>query len=382
MFMKIVIIGAGFAGIKCARRLASLKGHDIILFNKKDYTVMIPSLPDIAGGRVKEKYITERITRLVPGNIRFLNEAVISVDIDSKIIATEKNIYKYDILVLACGVEVNFFGFDQNLEKVFTLENLEDALHINKEIIKMARAGSLKNVVISGAGFTGLEVGANMHTLLKDYPGISIHFIEKTGMVLNPQEPYLANFVKRELERTGLKFHMEDTIKEFDGYKVVLESGAILDSAALIWTSGMKRALQINGNYRELPNGRLIVNPDLRLAGCRDVFAAGDCSALQEKGNYLRMSVNYAGKMGALAGENIKRLIEGKPLLSYRPFDPGWLLPANHTCVGYVFNIRIRGRIGIILHFLITGMKNYNLGNFLAFTGYAFKFFFTARLYR
>lgn len=375
--MKIIIAGAGFAGIKCAKKLGSLKGHDIILFNKTDHTTMLASLPDVAGGRVNEKYLMDKVVNLVPGNIKFICEEITSVDLDSKTVIASGRTYPYDILVLAGGAEVNYFDFNQNLDKVYTLETVEDALMINREILKRAADGSLKNAVISGAGFTGLELGANLHSALKGYSGISISLIEKTGTILSPQEPDFAAFVKKEMEKIGLVFYMKDSIRMFDGKKVTLESGVELDNALLIWTSGLKRALNIKGRTKELSNGRLIVDPDLRLPGYGDVFAAGDCSAFEDRGKYLRMAVTFSEMMGSLAGENIIRIINKKPLNSFKPLDLGWILPVNHTSVGYVTKIRIRGRIGIILHFLITGMKNYNLRNFIAYIGYAFKFFFS-----
>ncbi len=380
--MKIIIVGAGFAGIECAKKLGPLKGHEVTLFNKTDHTTMIPSLPDVAGGRVDKKYVIEKIVNLIPKNILFKVETITSIDLDIKEVRSAKNIYKYDLLVLAEGAEVNYYGFNQNLDKVYTLENVEDALKINREILKKAENGKLKNVVISGSGFTGLEVGANLHTALKAYPEISIRFIEKTDTILSPQEPVFAAYLKKEFEKLGFHFHMKDIIKNFDGNKVVLGSGLEFEQAVLIWTSGLKRAVNITGSIKELPNGRLIVNEDLRLPDYGDVFAIGDCSAFQYKGKYLRMGVDFADKMGSLTGENIKRHVLGIPLKNYKPFDLGWILPVNYTSAGVLLIIRIKGRIGILMHFMIIALKNYNLTNFFAYLGYAIKFFFTGKFYR
>jgi NADH dehydrogenase len=380
--MKIIIIGAGFAGLECAKKLGSLRNHEILLFNKTSYTTMLPSLPDVAGGRVKKKYLIEQITNIVPKKIQVKIETVTSVDLNDMTVQTTYNIYNYDVLVLAQGAQSNFFGFNQNVDKMYKLENVDDAERINRDIRQKVADGTLKNIVISGSGFTGLELGANMHTLLKNNPEIAIQFVEKSDTILTPSEPVFAAYVKKELEEIGLKFFVKNTIKEFDGSRVVLEDGTVIDNAVLIWTSGLKRAINITGQSKEMPNGRLIVKNDLRIEGSENVFAIGDCSAFMENGKCLRMAVNYASMMGACAGENVKRSIKGKELKSFKPFDPGWVLPVHHTSVGYAFNMKVKGRIGIAMHFMIMGIKNYNLSNMAAYFWYACKFFFSRKIYR
>jgi NADH:ubiquinone reductase (H+-translocating) len=380
--VRIIIIGAGFAGLKCAKKLVSLKTHEIILFNKTEHTAMLPSLPDVAGGRVNKQFIMEKVVKLVPKNVQVKIEPVTSVVFNEKKVITASGTYDYDLLVMASGAEANYFGFNQNLDKVYKLESVEDAERINRDVLAKAADSSLKNVVISGSGFTGLELGANLHTALKLYPDIAIQFVEKTDTILTPQEPDFAAYVKKELEEVGLIFNMKNTIKTFDGSKVTLESGTELEKAVMIWTSGLKRAVSVTGCTKTLPNGRLIVNADLRLPEFDNVFAIGDCAAFEDNGKILRMAVNYADTMGALAGDNIKRIIKGLSLKSFKPFDPGWILPAHTTSVGYVFGMKISGRIGIPMHFMIIGIKNYSLTNLLAYVGYARKFFFSRKIFR
>lgn len=380
--MKIIIIGAGFAGLNCAKKVSSLKDHEVVLFNKTSYTTMLPSLPDVAGGRVKKQYLTEEVSRLVPSNVKLKIETVNLIDLKARKVVTSQSTYTYDFLVLAQGAQANYFGFNQNLDKMYKLEGIADAEKIHHDLIEKAANGSLKNVVISGSGFTGLELGANLYSALKDYPEILIQFVEKSDTILTPQEPKFAAYIQKEMEKIGLRFHLKNTIRTFDGTKVTLDNGTEIDNVVLIWTSGLKRAIEVTGHTKELPNGRLIVNPDLRLPEFDNVFAIGDCAAFSDNEKYLRMAVNYSAMMGSCAGNNIKRLIQNKPLLHFKPFDPGWILPVHHTSVGYAFNIKIVGRLGIFMHYAIMGIKNYNLTNLIAYFGYGLKFIFTRKLIR
>jgi NADH dehydrogenase len=380
--MKIIIIGAGFAGLKCAKKLSSLREHEITIFNKTSYTIMRPSLPDVAGGRVKKQYLKEEVSRLVPSNVNVKIETVTSIDLKARLVITSNSTYDYDLLVLAQGTQVNYFNFNQNLDKLYTLENIDDAERIRHDLIEKATGGKLKNVVISGAGFTGLELGANLYFALKEHPEIVIQFVEKSDTIISTEEPVFAAYVKNEMEKLGLRFHLKNTVKIFDGANVTLENGTEINNAMLIWTSGVKRAISITAHTKELPNGRLIVNSDLRLQEFDNVFAIGDCSAFLENGKYLRMAVNYSSMMGDCAGSNIKRMIQKKPLLTFKSFDPGWIMPVHHTSVGYAFNIKIKGRIGVFVHFFMMGIKNFNFTNLLAYLGYGFIFLFTKKYSR
>jgi NADH dehydrogenase len=95
-----------------------------------------------------------------------------------------------------------------------------------------------------------------------------------------------------------------------------------------------------------------------------------------DKGAYLRRSVNYAAMMGSLAAKNISNIIYNRKLQSFKPFDPGWVIPVNTTSIGEAFGHGIKGRLGILMHYIICGVKNYNFSNFVSFCVSAFKFAF------
>jgi NADH:ubiquinone reductase (H+-translocating) len=381
--MRIIIAGGGFGGISCARKLGGFRNEEIILISRSEMTTMLPSLPDVAGGRVRATHMQGMISRLIPSNIRLVVEAISNIDVDTKTVTSESGrTFQGDILVIATGAETNFYGFKQNLDKIFRLESVSDCLKLNEAVRNRLAAGTLRNIVIGGAGFTGLETGANMIDLLKKNPSVSVHFIEKTDQILVPTEPKLAAYVQKSMESSGAVFHMKETVTGFDGNTVSLQNGGNIPEALFVWCSGLKRAVNVTGKIEALPNGRLCVDGTLRLPGHDRVFAVGDCSAFTAEGRPLRMAVNFAQMMGSHAGRDIRYILRGTTLLTFKPIDMGWVLPVNHTSVGNVFNIRLYGRIGIFMHFVIIGIKNYSIANLFAYLRYAVRFFFTPRVKR
>jgi NADH dehydrogenase len=374
--MKIIIAGGGFAGVKCARKLAGLKGHDIVLINRTEHTTMLPSLPDLAGGRIRKEYLMGSIRHLIPKNVRLAVETIQEIDLEKNTVTTDRQNYPYDSLMIAGGARTNFYGFNQNLDQIRILESIENAEKIRTDILQKVSDGSLKEIVIAGAGFTGLELGASLHDLLKDHPEVRISFVEKTETVISPQNPRMSQHVRESFDKMGIRFYMKESIKSYDQGTITLESGREFKDAMLIWCCGLMRSINIKGKIETTPNGRILVDEYLRVRGYKNVFAGGDAAAFSFRDKILRMSVNYAEMMGKLAGKNIRRLIKNQLPDDFNPIDPGWVLPIYFTSTGYAAGLKVGGKIGMILHYLISGMKNYSLKNFLAYLGYAIRFIF------
>lgn len=366
--MKIFIIGGGFAGIKAAKEVSKRlsSSHEIFLINKEEYTTMLPNLPEIVSVRLCKNDITEDITNLIPQAVKFLKEEITSVDYDEKKIYTKNNEYDYDYLVLATGSKTNFFNFNQNLDRVNVLESLESAENIEKNFLDYINEREEINLVISGAGFTGIELACNLYDLCKKRgKKINVTLVELGTKILPMVSERSRTHIMGKFQK--LKFNMctGNEVKIFNGEDITLKSGELIKDVFFCWCSGVKSSLKPIGNYSTLPDGRIIVDKFLSIPNYPEVYVAGDAAAIKDKNNnVLRRAVNFAQMSGKIAGKNISNNIEGIDCVPFKAIDLGWMIPMYITSVGVALGVEVRGHKGIFMHYVICGIKNYNFKNF------------------
>lgn len=365
--MVIIILGGGFAGLAAARKLAVLQGnHQVFLFDKNSYSTMLPSLPDAAGCRMPPQFLKEEIARLLPEGIEFKNENVCLVDLENRFIKTEKNQYCFDYLLFAAGSTSNFYGFNQSLERLYTLTTLTEAERIREDFAGYLYRAPHPHLVLSGAGYTALELAGNLSfAAQKSQKTLRITLAERAPDFL----PFLSSSqkerIRRYIKRMKFDLKLNDFIEVFDGRNVRLHSGAEFEDVFFCWTAGTKFAIpQIIGKMDLLADGRIVVDECLRAPQYDGVFAAGDSAAMACGGGYLRKAVNFAIYSGARAGDNIVRSIRSKRLKPFRAVDLGWVIPLIDDSVGVVFGkIPVCGRLGLRMHYFMCGYRNFNWTN-------------------
>lgn len=379
--MKVFIVGGGFAGIKAAKQLSKKisKEDEIYLIDKNEYTTMLPNLPEITSGRLKDKDITEKITKLLPENVKFLNEEIISINLDEKTIETKKNTYNYDYLVMAAGSTTNLYGFNQHLESVNLLDSLEAANNVKEKFKNYINRVNDPTVVVSGAGFTGIELACNLYDYAKKQgKKLNVAFIELSKKILPMLSEKSSIHVMERFNRMGFKIYTENQIVGFDGENITLKSGEVIKDVFFCWCSGVKSSMKPIGNYEALPDGRIIVDEYLSIPNYKGVYAVGDSAAIKGKdGKFLRRAVTFAEMSGKHAGKNIAAEMNNEPKSKFNPIDLGWIIPMYISSVGEAMGIEVRGRKGIFMHYILCGIKNYNFKNFGREFIAAFKYPFT-----
>lgn len=379
--MKIFVIGGGFAGIKAAKELGKnlLDNHEIYLIDKNEYTTMLPNLPEIVSGRLNKEDITENISNLIPREVNFLKEEITEVNFDERKIVTRNNEYDYDYLVFAPGSTTNFFGFKDNLDKVNVLDSLEAAKKVRQSFLEHIESRNEINLVISGAGFTGIELACNLYDLAKmNNKKINVTLVDLCKKVLPMLSEKSANHVINKLNKMDFKMYTENQVNKFDSSDIVLKNGEVITDVFFCWCSGVKSPLKPNGKYDILPDGRILVNEFLNVQNYPEVYIAGDAAAIKDsKGNMLRRAVTFSEMSGKHAGKNISAVINGRERAVFKPIDLGWIIPMYITSVGVVMGVEVRGRMGIFMHYFICGMKNYSFNNFIKELKAAIKYPFT-----
>jgi NADH:quinone reductase (non-electrogenic) len=162
---RIIVVGAGFAGISAIKHLGKFAGtspeHEIMVFDRNDYTTIIPSLPDVAAKRMGPNLPKANIRDLLPRGVLFKNEEIKKIYLDAQSISPGSKDYGYDYLLLAAGSITNFYSFNQNLSSIYVLDSLKEASRLEEAFGKYLKDRESYTILISGAGFTGVEIAVS-----------------------------------------------------------------------------------------------------------------------------------------------------------------------------------------------------------------------------
>ncbi len=375
--MKIVIIGGGFAGLSAVKALRKLKNKlDIVLFDKSSFTTMLPSLPDLVIGKLEKEYLIEDIKKILPKNIVFKNEKIISINFYDKSIKSEISNYSYDYLIITSGSITNFFDFKKNINKVYKLDSIPEAVKLEEALNNSIKKNQDINIVISGAGYTGIELAVNIRYYLNNNnKNYSITMIQIGNDFLQFLTSKDKEYIKSYLDKENIKILFNSQVTDFDGSTVIINNNKKVENSFLIWTTGTKFSIEnIKGNIERIKDGRIIVNDFLQIPEYSDVFVAGDSAAVKTKNGFLRKDVFNSVSTGNCAGKNIIRKIKNKKLKKFIPLDLAWIIPLNKISIGKFFGkITIKGKIGLRLHYFLCGYRNYNFRNFLRYLKLVFK---------
>ena len=361
----LVIVGGGFAGQQACKALRD-SGERILLIDPNPGPTMLPALPDLAGGWVPERLVQRPFGGILPENIEHLQETVSMIDLDACTVQAGSQTIAYEQLLIAAGSTPNFYGSPFPREKMHALGTLEDARRIRREFEEYLRATDRPHLLVAGTGYTGLELAMSLFFRAKaaEKPcGVTI--VDPSPVLLPSLPEKQRRYVLDFLAAQGAEVRLGVAVESFDGRNAVA-GGAIYENVFFCWAAGSTFAIpEIHGRVERLRDGRLKVARDLSLPSYSNVFAAGDSAAIERHGQVLRKAVNFAYFGGRRAGRNIGRRLRGKPTRPFRPADLGWVVPFHETSVGRLpGGVWIKGRLGVRLHHLMCGVRNYSFANF------------------
>jgi len=359
---KIIIIGGGFAGLSCARRLAKsgLK-LEVFLFDKREHFDFLPLLPDAIGREISLGFLKYNINDLLRKlKFKFINEEVASVDLGSRQAATAASTYTYDYLVVASGSQTNFFGKSNIQDRAYTLNSADDV----KKIQEALGADRFENFVICGGGYTGVEAATNLWLYFKK-KGLTkkIIIVERSPAILGLLPEWMRLYALGNLKGMGIDILANSSVEGIDGDSTVVSGGRVFTKAMVIWVPGVRTADFIQRMPVEKnPQGRIVVDDYLRFS--RDCFCCGDTAYFGVKNNFLRMAVQFSIAEGDQAAINIIRSIKSLPLKKFKPLDIGYIIPmANNRSCGAVFGLKVKGLLATLLHFIMCIYRSMGLRN-------------------
>jgi NADH dehydrogenase len=374
---RIVILGAGFAGIQAAVELDRALGRsgeiEVTLVSDQNYFLFTPLLPQIASSNIDPRHIAQAIRDLRGARrFRFLRASVGRVDLDRREIYSRSGKADplsaapilYDYLIFAPGSRTDYFGIPGAQENTLDFKSLEDAVVLRERMLDICEHADhstdatlrrkLLTFVVVGGGYTGIELVTEWHDLLfgyvaKRYRGISaddirLIVLEAGADILRGVHPKLAEHSRHRLARKGIQVRANTPATRCFPDGVEVKGGEIISAGIVVWTAGVRAHPLIEslpGPHDRI--GRAVVNESLQLAGHPEVFIAGDSAAATSASDAPRVAP-VAIDHGRIAALNIIHQMRNEPLESYRYISKGMLvsLGMNYAVVN-IGGIRLSG---------------------------------------
>jgi NADH dehydrogenase len=332
----VVIIGAGFGGLLCAKQLEGSQ-VDVLLLDKHNYHLFTPLLYQVASSLLNASDIAFPVRRVFRGstNVVFRQAVVDRIDFETKeVILDDGEAIPYDYVVVAAGSVTHFFGNEAIERRSLGLKTLSEALQLRNHVLACLEAAALEpnpevqralmTFVIVGGGPTGVEYAGALAELMrlvlsKEYSTIKVParilLLEGQKQLLGVYSKRLGDYTKERLEHLGVEVRLETLLKSADEEKMVLSDRSVLFSRTLVWSAGVRPAAVVANLGVKLAerSRRILVDDYLRIVGQRDAFAIGDVAGFKEGDKELPMLSAPAMQEGRYVGDFILAHLADKP---------------------------------------------------------------------
>jgi NADH:quinone reductase (non-electrogenic) len=375
--VRIVVVGAGFAGLNALDELGKLaKGRrsgsatprvQLTLVDRNSYSTFQPLLYQVAtAGLTSTDVAYPAWTAIRKAGSGFRKGEVSGLDTDARqVLLADGSVLSYDYLVLATGVSAAFFGVPGAAEHAFSMYTRRDAIvlrdHLMSALERRSLTGEPRDLAITvvGGGATGVELAGTLAELRNIAlpasfpmmpPGrMQIRLIEMGPALLAPFAEPLREYARTELLDRGVGVMLGTEISQVAAREVVIgrdESHAGRDALAsdmTVWAAGVAAPEWVG--KLGLPtgrSGRIRTGPDLRVVGQERIFAAGDIAIID--GDPQPQLAQPAIQHGRHAAIQIRRLLAGQPTQPFRYKDKGIMATIGHRSAVVELPSRIRAK--------------------------------------
>ena len=347
----VIIVGGGFAGLKCATELAPHSNVRITLIDRNNYQQFQPLLYQVATSALSPSNAAFAFRDIFRShdNVDVQMDDVVSVNLSERGVTTASGKkHQGDFLVLATGSHVNFYGTPGAEHHTFPLYTLQDAERLRSTILKTFEAadhdpeksdGGQLNFVIVGGGPTGVEMAGNLSDMLqrvfkREFRHVGntrpqVFLIEMSQSVLGTFAPASQEYAATALREHGVDVRLGVAVTQVTRDAVTLSDGSHIPTKTVVWAAGLKAAAPPQSELSRLSNlsnGRVEVEADLSVRGLPGVYVLGDlANSLDDAGKALPQLAAVAKQAGEQCARNILAAIAGKPSRPFVYSDRGTL---------------------------------------------------------
>jgi NADH dehydrogenase len=358
---RAVILGGGHGGFRAARRLLDLRKPsddlEVILVSAETSEVYHGLMPQIVGGKVQARHILLPLRQYLPGAV-FYNYEVERIDLVNRVVHLDpaaeraKIEIAYDYLVIALGSVTDLSRFPGLQEHGLQTKTIGDVYHLHDHLLETLEHASVENdpgerrrlltFVVVGAGYAGIEIGAEANNLLRAalrfYPSIrpeelDVSILSNADRILPAMQATLAASAARHLTRKGVRIRVNTGLTSASAGEALLSNGERIQSRTIIVTAGIAPNPVVATLPVKMDRGRIVADEYCRVPDFPGVYAVGDDAAIphQKTGQPCPATFLYAFTQGMRAADNIIAGMRGKPPRRYKFNNFGEVAQLGHT---------------------------------------------------
>ncbi len=334
---RIVIIGAGFAGITALQKLDKSTLFEVTLISPKSHFEYYPGLYRVMGEYVPfEVFVPFRY--LLPKSVTFIKDKVSTIETTLKTVTTEGQVaIPYDTLIIATGMVPSDFGIPGVSSYAHFMTSLTSARESKKDLTDALQHHVISgqttpfNIVLAGAGPTGVELAGELSSFLENFAKtyqvskemFTIAIIQRDADVL-PQLPEIVRQkARKRLAKLGIKVLVEHTILRVNEAAVMTDK-EVVPFSFFFWTAGASQSPLVTGTptFTLSPRKKVLVDSELKAQGLDSVYVLGDNAETQFSG-----LAQIAEQDGAFVGNMLVARALGKLYKPYTPRKPIFVIP-------------------------------------------------------
>lgn len=377
---RVVIVGGGFGGLHAARALRRAK-VDLTLVDRRNFHLFQPLLYQVATGGLSPGNIAAPLRAILKRqrNCRVWLANVTGFDVQNKQVILDDGTLPYDTLIVAAGARTSYFGQTAWAAEAPGLKTIEDALSIRRRVLtafeeaerepERARRESLLTFVIVGCGPTGVELAGTLaeiarHTLRQEFREATpqearVIMVDLAPRVLGAFPETLSSEAQRQLEKKGIELRLGAKVTNVTPAGISLQMGdhqETIASNSVLWAAGVEasplgKALADATGATVDRQGRVMVQPDLTIAGHPEIFVIGDLAHYADKeGRPLPGVAPVAMQQGTNVAARIRARLQGKAEPEFRYTDYGSMATIGRSAaVAKIGRWQFRGLIAWLL---------------------------------
>jgi NADH dehydrogenase len=368
--IKVVVIGGGYGGLCAIENLTTYPDTSITLIDKNPYHYLQTELYGYIAGKLNIDDIAIDLQHWSNGfkNVKFLHKEVTDIDMDKKSIVMGKENLSYDYLIVATGARTHFFSFITGLEQhthgIKTLQRAYEFRRTFEDTIYNTLEEEMPiplNIVIGGAGLSGVEIAAEMAHVTQSYSKtigaktnrIQIYLIDAAESILPGMDEYIISQTYKRLKNLNITILTSTKIVKVDDTHIYLMDKEALTYTFVVFTGGiMAQTPHKSQIFQKNKFNQYIPTKTLNIEGYDTVFTIGDCTEIRNKqGDVLAPTAQLAEQSAMYVSKAIKLHTKAQHLEVFDTTTKGvFIALGGRYAVGQIYHyFKVKGYVAYLL---------------------------------